>query len=107
MFRKYAKGKERQLVEGVRLKTLAWGDRTLMARFRIREGSRIPPHQHPHEQIGCLTHGRLRLVVDGVEQIASPGDAWCIPPETVHEAEALEDAEALEVFSPVREDYLP
>lgn len=107
MFRKRAEGGERQLVEGVWLKTLAWGEKTLMARFRLQAGSRIPLHSHPHEQIGCLTGGRLRLVVAGEARIAGPGDAWCIPPDTEHEAEALEDAEAVEVFSPVREDYLP
>lgn len=107
MFRKQSDGEQRQLLEGVGLKTLAWGERTLMARFRLLAGAKIPPHSHPHEQIGCLTRGRLRLVVAGKEHTASPGDAWCIPPDTEHEAEALEDAEALEVFAPVRDDYLP
>jgi quercetin dioxygenase-like cupin family protein len=37
----------------------------------------------------------------------SPGDAWCVPGNIPHGAEVLEDAVAIEVFSPVREDYLP
>jgi len=36
-----------------------------------------------------------------------PGDSWCIPGDVLHCAECLEDAVAVEVFSPVREDYLP
>jgi quercetin dioxygenase-like cupin family protein len=36
-----------------------------------------------------------------------PGDSWCIPGGAEHEAQVLEDSVAIEVFSPIREDYLP
>ena len=36
-----------------------------------------------------------------------PGDSWCIPGHVEHRAEIIEDSVAIEVFSPVREDYLP
>ena len=36
-----------------------------------------------------------------------PGDSWCIGGDVEHGAEILEDSVAVEVFSPVREDYLP
>jgi quercetin dioxygenase-like cupin family protein len=36
-----------------------------------------------------------------------PGDSWNIPMNVTHGAKVLEDSMAIEVFSPLREDYLP
>ena len=106
MFQKKADGKERLLVDGVYLKVRAHGEKTLMGEFRLEKGAVVPAHDHPHEQVGVLLSGRLRFTVDGEPVDAEPGDAWCIPGGVPHSAEALEDSVAVEVFSPVREDYL-
>jgi len=50
---------------------------------------------------------RLRLRIGEQEWEVGPGDAWCIPLNVEHGAQVLEDSIAVEVFSPVREDYLP
>jgi quercetin dioxygenase-like cupin family protein len=107
MFRKKDTAEPRQLVEGVELSTLVHGEKTLMGQFKIAKGSEIPLHSHPHEQTGTLISGRLRFNVDGEIFDAEPGDSWCLPGDVEHSAEALEDAIVVEVFSPVREDYLP
>jgi quercetin dioxygenase-like cupin family protein len=106
MFQKKAEGKERRLLDGVYLNVRAHGEKTLMGEFRLEKGAVVPSHDHPHEQIGVLLSGRLRFRVDGETVDAGPGDAWCIPGGVPHAAEALEDSVAVEVFSPVREDYL-
>ena len=106
MFRKKDTGKSRQLIEGVELSTLVHGEKTLMGRFKIAKGSAIPAHSHPHEQTGYLVSGKVRFNVDGETMDAEPGDSWCLPGDLEHSAEALEDSIIIEVFSPVREDYL-
>ena len=107
MFRKKGIAESRQLVPGVQLSTLVHGEKTLMGEFKIAKGSAIPPHSHPHEQTGIMISGRLRFNVDGKITEAETGDSWCIPGNVEHSAEALEDSVVVEVFSPVREDYLP
>ncbi len=100
-------GFQRELLDGVTLNTRCWGEKTLMGEFHIREGRELPDHSHPHEQTGYLVSGRLELTIDGVRHQFSPGDTWCIPGDVRHSAVALTDVVALEVFTPVREDYLP
>lgn len=78
-----------------------------MAEFLLDAGSVLPRHAHPHEQTGYLVRGRLRLTIGEQTQEVGPGDSWSIPGDTEHSAEVLADALAIEVFSPVREDYLP
>jgi quercetin dioxygenase-like cupin family protein len=96
-----------KVIEGVRMKTLVHGEKTLMAEFRLTQGADLPAHQHPHEQTGYLVSGRIDLTIDGVVHAVRPGDSWCIPGGATHSAKAHEDTVALEVFAPVREDYLP
>ena len=97
----------RQLADGVEMKTLVYGEKTSMSEFQLAKGSEVPTHSHPHEQTGIMISGRLRFNVDGDIIEANPGDSWCVPGNVEHSAEALEDTVVVEVFSPVREDYLP
>ncbi len=96
----------RELLPGVRLRTLVHGERTLMGEFQIDAGAVIPAHQHPSEQTGYLVSGRLRFEVEGVATVAAPGDSWNLASGVVHGATALEDVVVIEVFSPPRKDYL-
>ncbi len=107
MINRQRDGLERELLEGVRLVTRCWGAKTLMGEFHIKAGSQLPDHSHPHEETGYLVSGRLDLTIDGTCHEFSPGDTWCIPGDVRHSAVALTDVVALEVFTPVREDYLP
>ena len=92
---------------GIERKTLVYGDKTLMTEFRMKKGSTLPMHAHPHEQTGYLVSGSMQLAV-GIESYdAQPGDTWCIPPNVEHGAEILEDSVVVEVFSPTREEYIP
>ncbi len=92
---------------GVRRKTLVWGEHQSLCEFRLEGGRQLPFHSHPHEQAGYLVSGHLTLTIESVSHDVRPGDAWCVPGNVVHGADALEDSVAIEVFSPVREDYLP
>jgi quercetin dioxygenase-like cupin family protein len=105
----YKKNKEgyHSRVKDIDQKTLVFGDRTLMAEFKLKKGAVVPRHSHPYEQTGYLVSGRM-IFISGEEQFeVLPGDSWCILINVEHSAEVLEDSVAVEVFSPVREDYLP
>ena len=106
MFKKNNDLTYRRLLEGVDLGTMVHGEKTLMAQFKLEKGCTIPAHNHPHEQTGLLISGRLVLTIDGVDHDVMPGDSWCIGADVAHAARAVDDAVAVEVFSPLREDYL-
>jgi len=96
----------REVLLGVRLKTLAHGATTHFTEFHLEKGRMLPRHAHPHEQTGYLISGALRFTIGAETFDAKPGDCWCIPGGVEHGAVVLEDTVAIEVFSPVREDYL-
>jgi quercetin dioxygenase-like cupin family protein len=106
MFEKYSTNGYRQAATGIEQKTLVHGDKTLMVEFRLNKDASLPMHAHPHEQAGYLVKGRIRLTIGSDIHEVLEGDSWCIPGGMLHSAEIIEDAVAIEVFSPVREDYL-
>jgi quercetin dioxygenase-like cupin family protein len=107
MFQKHNQHGYEPALSGVERKTLVHGEKTLMAEFRLGKGSVLPRHAHPYEQTGYLISGRIRLFIGDQEYQVQPGDGWCIPGGVEHGAEILDNAVAIEVFSPVRDDYLP
>ena len=107
MFEKHSPEGYKTPGQGIRMKTLCYGRRTLMTEFLLERASTLPMHAHPHEQTGYLVKGHIRLAIDGQTHDVTPGDSWSIPPDAEHGAQILEDSVAIEVFSPVREDYLP
>lgn len=107
MFAKHGPAGYHEALPGIRIKTLCHGERTLMTEFLLAAGSTLPSHSHPHEQTGYLVRGHLVLMIGGESHDAAPGDSWCIAADVEHGARILEDSVAVEVFSPVRQDYLP
>ncbi len=96
-----------EVAPGVTRTTLAVGSRTMLVRFELEPGADIPLHAHPHEQTGHLVSGDAELVgVDGSWPVR-PGDSWSIPGDAPHGARSVGGAVIVEVFSPVRDDYLP
>ena len=78
-----------------------------IGRILLSAGAIVPSHHHVHEQVANVLAGRLRFVVGGDEQIVSAGESVFIPSEIPHSVEAIEDSVVLDVFSPVRDDWVP
>ncbi len=107
MFSKKSPKGYKEVLNGIELKTLVHGEKTLTTEFRLKKGCKLPDHIHPHEQTGYLVSGHMRLRISTDTFEVTPGDSWCIPGNVSHGADILEDSIAIEVFSPVREEYLP
>jgi len=90
---------------GCRLRT-PYGENLMLSHVDMDEGAVIPTHDHPHEQGGIVLKGKLELTIDGEARILEAGQMYIIPPNTPHKAVAIDGpAVALDVFSPIREDY--
>ena len=94
-----------QLVEGARTRTF-WGERILLSLVEIDANSEVPKHTHPHEQAGILIEGELEMGIGGEVKVLKPGDMYIIPGDVEHYARCGDTpALALDIFSPVREEF--
>ena len=82
------------------------GDREMLAQIYLKRGALVPMHKHEAEQLTYTLQGALRFLVDGEEVIVREGEVLLIPSWVEHQAEALDDTLTLDIFSPIRHDWL-
>jgi quercetin dioxygenase-like cupin family protein len=94
-----ADGIERQMI---------WGERLMVCRLTLRPRVVTAIHSHPHEQITIVERGRVVFTIDGQPRTATAGDILHFPAEVKHGATMLdEEVVLIDIFSPIREDFLP
>jgi quercetin dioxygenase-like cupin family protein len=82
------------------------GEREMLAQIYLKRGALVPMHSHESEQMTYILQGALKVVAGGEEITVREGEVLHIPSGMPHQAEALEDTFELDVFSPVRHDWL-
>ena len=82
------------------------GEREMLAQIYLKRGALVPMHSHESEQMTYILQGALRVVAGGEVITVREGEVLHIPSGLPHQAEALEDTFELDVFSPVRQDWL-
>ena len=92
---------------GVKRKVLAYSKNLMTVELRFEKGAVGAPHSHPHEQIGYIISGKLVYQEDGREdKILETGDTYYVAPNVVHGVQILEDTKLLDIFTPMREDFV-
>jgi quercetin dioxygenase-like cupin family protein len=82
------------------------GDREMIVQVYLKRGCLVPTHVHESEQMTYVLQGALKFLVDGEEIIVREGEVLHIPSGARHQAEAIEDTFELDLFSPVRVDWV-
>jgi quercetin dioxygenase-like cupin family protein len=82
------------------------GEKITMAQIFIAKDGVVPLHRHEHEQISSVLAGAVKFELEGKEIAVRQGEVLHIPSNVPHRVLALEDSLALDVFSPVRTDWL-
>ena len=82
------------------------GANTTLARIGLKKEALVPEHHHVNEQITHVVEGSLKFLFPGKEVIVRAGEILCIPPHLPHSVVALEDSVALDIFNPMRQDWI-
>ena len=82
------------------------GERETMAQIYLKRGALVPQHAHESEQMTYVLQGALRALVNGDEVIVREGEILHVPPQVPHQAEAIEDTFTLDLFCPIRPEWL-
>lgn len=82
------------------------GSKTMLVKWTFKKGAVVPLHFHPNEQISWITKGSVSVASQGKKYIVKAGEVIIIPPNVPHKFVALEDTIDIDIFSPVREDWL-
>jgi quercetin dioxygenase-like cupin family protein len=92
--------------ENLTRKVLAFNGNLMLTEHTMEQGSVFPKHQHPHDQLAYLVSGHIRVEAAGQVFEARAGDSFVLKGGVDHQVWAIEKSVALDVFTPLREDYL-
>jgi quercetin dioxygenase-like cupin family protein len=82
------------------------GEKAMVAQVFLKKDAVVPEHHHESEQITYILEGALKFELEGREVVVRKGEVLHIPSNVPHRAVALEDTVDLDIFSPLREDWL-
>ena len=82
------------------------GEREMIVQVYVKRGCLVPMHSYESEQMTYVLQGALKFLVGGEEITVRDGEVLHIPSGIEHQAEALEDTFELDLFSPIRQDWL-
>ena len=82
------------------------GQKAMVAQVFLKKDAVVPEHHHESEQITYILEGALKFELEGGEVIVRQGEVLHIPSNVPHRAVALEDTLDLDIFSPIRTDWL-
>ena len=92
---------------GTARKVLTYSKDLMLCELTFRKGGIGAKHSHPHEQIGYIVSGKIVYQEEGKpDRVLSAGDSYQVPPNVVHGIEVLEDTKLLDIFTPMREDFI-
>lgn len=95
----------REIVPGYFVKFIHTHNQTF-AHWDVQPGAELPMHSHPHEQVCYVLEGEFELTIDDTTYSLEPGKVAVIPSNAKHSGRAITACKILDVFYPIREDYL-
>jgi quercetin dioxygenase-like cupin family protein len=96
-----------KLEEKVSRKILGCGGSLMMVEVHFKKGGIGTAHSHDgHEQVSYIAKGSFQVTVGDEKKILKQGDSFYANKNITHGVEALEDSIILDVFTPIREDFL-
>ncbi|WP_462251433.1 cupin domain-containing protein [Ferruginibacter sp.] len=95
-----------QVGAGVKRKIMSYDERLMLVKVAFEAGGIGSVHQHHHTQITHVESGVFEVEIDGEKQILKTGDGFYIPPNVLHGAVCIEAGVLIDVFSPMREDFM-
>ncbi|MBA4743713.1 MAG: cupin domain-containing protein [Muricauda sp.] len=92
--------------EGVKRKIMAYDDKIMLVKVQFDEGGIGPMHDHYHSQTTYVVRGEFELTIGEETKLMKAGDAFYIPPHVSHGAICKKAGVLIDVFSPIREDFM-
>ena len=92
--------------EGITRQITGYNPQLMLVKVKFEKGAVGYVHEHFHSQGSYVASGKFKITINGKSEILEEGDGFFVPPNAKHGAECLEAGVLIDVFSPVREDFL-
>ncbi|MDD4191605.1 MAG: cupin domain-containing protein [Mangrovibacterium sp.] len=91
---------------GVSRQIMGYDDRIMLVKVRFEKGAEGAAHKHPHVQNSYVAEGVFEVKIGEQTERLQSGDSFLVPPDAVHGVRCIEAGVLIDVFSPVRQDFI-
>jgi quercetin dioxygenase-like cupin family protein len=91
---------------GIQRQVFGYNESLMLVKVRFEGGAIGTMHQHPHSQASYVESGRFELTIGEEKKILSKGNGYFVPPNVPHGCTCLEAGILIDVFNPLREDFI-
>lgn len=95
------------LGNGIQRKMLGYDDKIMLVKVKFDAGAVGAMHEHFHSQVTYVESGVFDMTIGDETKRITTGDAYYVLPHVLHGITCIEPGVLLDVFSPLREDFLP
>ena len=92
--------------EGITRKFIGYSPELMLVKVKFEKDAIGALHDHFHTQGSYIASGKFKITIKGEDKILEAGDAFFVLPNTEHGAVCLEAGVLIDVFNPIREDFL-
>jgi quercetin dioxygenase-like cupin family protein len=92
--------------EGLKRKIMGYDDKIMLVKVHFENGAVGALHEHYHSQVTYVESGEFEVTIDNKTKTLKVGDSFYIPPHAIHGAVCLKSGVLIDVFSPIREDFM-
>jgi len=92
--------------EKIQRQVYGYDDKIMLVKAKFEKGGVGTLHKHPHSQVTYVESGVFEMQIGDEKRIIKKGDGYYVPPEVIHGSVCLEAGLLIDVFSPLREDFL-
>lgn len=91
---------------GIRRQVYGYDDKIMMVKAKFEKDAIGTLHEHHHSQVTYVDSGVFEMTIGDEKKIIKKGDGYYVPPHVLHGCVCLEPGMLIDVFSPLREDFL-
>ena len=92
--------------EGLKRKIMGYDDKIMLVKVHFDEGGIGYKHEHHHSQVTYVEGGEFEFSIGDETTVVKGGDSVYIPPNVLHGAICTKAGILIDVFSPIREDFM-
>lgn len=94
------------LGDGIQRQLYGYDNTIMMVKVKFEKNAVGQLHQHFHSQVTFVESGVFEMTINNEKKIIKGGDGYYVPPNILHGVICLEPGMLVDVFSPMREDFL-
>jgi len=91
---------------GIQRQMFGYDDKVMLVKVKFEAGAIGAMHSHHHSQVTYVEEGVFDMTIGEETKRIKKGDGYYVLPHVTHGITCIEPGVLIDVFSPMREDFL-